>query len=211
MDVLDCIRSRRSVRRFVDIPIEMSKIGEILDAGRLAPSAGNLQSWRFILVLDPDKRMAVADACLKQDWIADAPVIIVIVAEAGETKSFYGERGEKLFIIQNCAAAAQNMLLAAHARGLASCWVSAFEEHQLSSVLDVPGDHRIQAVLPIGYPDEKPIEPAKYSLQALTFFNSFGARLEDINAVLGDYSFHVEKAIKKGSIALKRAQSVIKK
>ncbi len=211
MDALECIRTRRSVRRFSDVPVEMSKVGEILDAGRLAPSAGNLQTWRFILVVDEDKRRRIAQACLEQHWVADAPIHIVVVADSDETKLYYGERGEKVYSVQNAAAAVQNMLLAAHAVGLASCWVSAFEENQLGSLLDVPPSHRIQAVLPIGYADEKPIEPAKYKIDAVVFLESFGARLLDFPWVLEHYSFHVDKAIKKGMKLFEKAHEKLKR
>lgn len=194
----------------MDVPVEMRKIGDILDAGRMAPSAGNLQTWRFVLVVDEDKRRKIADACLQQFWIASAPVHIVVCADTDETKMYYGERGEKLYAVQNAAAAVQNMLLAAHAHGLGAAWVSAFEEGQLSNLLGVPPTYAIQTVIPIGYADEKPLEPAKYRLDVVTFLERFGARLIDFNWVLGRYSFHVERALREGKKLVEQAKAKIK-
>ena len=81
MDVLEAIRTRRSVRKYRDIPVEWEKVGLILDAGRLAPSSGNLQNWKFIVITDKNARHQISEACLEQQWMAKAPVHIVIVAE----------------------------------------------------------------------------------------------------------------------------------
>ena len=85
--------------------------------------------WKFILIRDKDTINKLAEAALQQLWIASAPFIIVVSSETEKLNQFYGVRGERLYSIQNCAAAIQNMLLAAHALGLASCWVGAFDEN----------------------------------------------------------------------------------
>ena len=72
MDIIECIHTRRSVRKFLDIPVEWDKIAQIISAGRAAPSAGNLQNYRFIVVEDEDMRKQIADACLQQQWIGKA-------------------------------------------------------------------------------------------------------------------------------------------
>ncbi|MEK6874580.1 MAG: nitroreductase family protein [Nanoarchaeota archaeon] len=210
MDVMECIQTRRSVRRFADIPIEMRKIGDILEAGRLAPSAGNLQAWRFILIVDEDKRRKIAEACLQQSWIANAPVHIIIVADTDQSKTYYGERGTNLYSIQNTAAAIQNMLLATHAHGLSTCWVSAFEEGMLANLLSIPPTYHIHAVLPIGYADEKPLEPAKYKLDIIVFLEGFGNRIKDMKWVLGHYSFHLAKAITSGKKLIEKEYTKLK-
>ena len=198
MDLMDAIKNRRSIRKFADIPIPMGMIGPLLEAGRAAPSAGNLQTSKFILVTEEGQRKEVADACLQQFWISTAPVIIVVAAEIEKNKEYYGSRGESLYAIQNAACAAQNILLSAHATGLSSCFVSAFEEEMLSRILGLPDGAKPQSVLPIGYADEKPPAPPRYNLEIQTFFGKYGRRTIDMNWVLGHYSVYVEDALKKG-------------
>lgn len=201
MDVFECIHGRRSVRKFLDIPVEWEKVGVILDAGVAAPSSGNLQNWKLIVVQDENKKKALADAALQQYWISTAPAIIVICAELRRIKQFYGVRGERLYSIQNCAAVAENMLLAAHALGLASCWVGAFDEDMVARTLSIPDDAEIrpQIMLPIGYPDETPAKPQKYPLDNITYFERWSrqniGKIKDVNSVLWNYRV-AEKGLK---------------
>ncbi len=120
MEVMDAIRTLYSCRKYLDLPVEMDKIGIVLEAGRLSQSAGNIQNWRFILVRDSGARRAIADACIHQDWMSEAPVHIVVCAELKRITDFYGVRGERLYAVQNCAVALENMMLAAHSLGLGS-------------------------------------------------------------------------------------------
>lgn len=198
MDVMEAIITRRSIRRFADIPLPMLRIGPILEAGRAAPSAGNLQTWKFIVCTDPDQRKKIADACFQQFWMAKAPVHIVVVAEIDKSVQYYGARGEKLYSIQNCAAAVQNMLLATHAQGLASCWVSAFDDDMISRICGLPDSVKPQAVLPIGFADEKVPVPPRYNLEIVTFFGQYNTRTIDSEWTLGHYSAIVEGLLKKG-------------
>ena len=134
METFKAIEKRRSNNKFNDLPVEWEKIGNILRAAQLAPSSGNVQDFRFVVVTDKIKRAAIANAALKQHWIATAPVIIVVYSDPSATKRFYGLRGEKLYAIQNSAAAIENILLAATSQELASCWVGAFDETMLNDV-----------------------------------------------------------------------------
>ena len=125
MDVFEAMRNRRSIRKYLDLPVEWDKVGTILEAGRLAPSAGNLQAWKFIVVRDDNKRKALADATQQQYWMEQAPVHIVVVGVHAKHERFFGERGKNFYSIQECAMAAMQMMLAAHSLGLGSCFVSA--------------------------------------------------------------------------------------
>ncbi|MBD3203031.1 nitroreductase family protein [Candidatus Woesearchaeota archaeon] len=183
MDVFECIATRRSIRKFMDVDVPMELIGTVLDAARYAPSSGNVQNWRFILVKDKAKIGKIADAAMQQLWIANAPMVIVVCGETEKLKQFYGIRGERLYSIQNCAACIQNMLLAAHAVGLASCWVGAFEEDHLRRILGIPEDIRPQALLPIGYPDEVVPAPMHFTLENLCYFDTYGNRIINISRI----------------------------
>jgi len=121
MDVTSCIRKRRSVRKFLGKPVEWHKIVEILTSGALAPSSGNLQNWRFIIVRDDSKKEEIASASYDQLWMTDAPIFIVVASITEKINDFYGERGRDIYDLQNCAAAIQNMLLEIHNQGLSTC------------------------------------------------------------------------------------------
>ncbi len=188
MDVFDAIRSRRSIRHFSELPVEWEKVVKIIEAGSLAPSSGNIQNWRFVIVTDESVRARVAEACLEQFWMEEAPVFIVVVSEQSSIKRIYGERGEQLYAIQNCAASIENMLLITHTLGLGTCWVGAFEEEAIKRILSIPKHVNVEAVLPIGYPAEKPAEPMHHSLETLTFFEKYGNKIKDIDAVLWNFN-----------------------
>ena len=128
MDVKEAIETRRSIRKFSPKELHPEEIIDIVDAGRYAPSAGNQQNWKFILIKDQSKKNDLADACFQQNWMASAPLIICVVGMTDDVKRMYGTRGEMLYSIQNCAMAAQNIMLRAHEMGFGSCMVSAFEE-----------------------------------------------------------------------------------
>ncbi len=202
MDTLNCIHGRRSVRRFLDVPVEFEKIGKIIDAGRMAPSAGNLQDWKFILITEKEQRDEVAKACLEQYWISQAPIIIVVCTDPERTKRFYDEQGVK-FSTQNGAAAVMNMLLAIHDQELASCWVGAFEEESLKRALSIPDNVIVHAVLPIGYPDERMPTPVRMTMESVVFVGSWGNKIKDLAAYMEWYGEHVQKVIKKSKEFLK--------
>mgnify|MGYP000114828919 CR=1 FL=1 len=203
MDALECLKTRRSIRKFLDILVEQEKLSNILEAAQNAPCAGNLQEWKFILITDESARQKVAEACLGQYWIATAPLVIIVCADPSKPKKFYDEAGER-FTIMDGSAAVENILIAAHAQELASCWVGAFEEEMLRREFNIPDDIFIIAVIPVGYPDEKVPVPPKLTLENITFIGVFGNRVKDIAAYMSWYGEHVQKAIKKGKKLVKK-------
>lgn len=215
MDLMDAIAKRRSVRKYLEKPVSWDDVGTILDAGRLAPSAGNLQNWKFIVITDEAKRKAVSEACLQQHWMATAPVHIVICAEPRKAIQFYGIRGDRLYSVQNCAAATQNMLLAATSCGLGSCWVGAFDEGMLKSAASMIEEARPQAVITVGYPAETPKEPMHYTIENVTFLQRWGSRVGDVDAVMGHYGKkmhrHIEEAGKSAAKVTDKMTDKIKK
>jgi len=204
MDTLECIESRRSIRKYQDKPIEFEKIGLILNAGRLAPSAGNVQDTKFILVTEADLRKQLTDACLQQDWMIDAPIFIVVCSQKLRTESMYGERGENLYSLQNAAAATENMLLAAHDQELGACWVGAFVEDKVKSILGMDPTSRPLAIITVGYADEVPPAPSKSSVENLTYIERWGNRIKDFASFIGYYSQNVTKAAVASKEAVKR-------
>ncbi len=230
MDVLDAIANRRTVRKFLDIPVEEDKIGTILEAGTLAPSAGNLQNWKFIVVRDAGKRAIIAEAAADQSWVGDAPVLVVICAEMRKIRQFYGKRGTEIYAVQNCSAAAQNMLLAAEALELGSFWVGAFDSGRVKRILSIPEgvDVEPMIILGFGYPDEKPLKPLRYRLDTITFFDRWSAqsigKIRDLNTVLWNYRLlergmrasreglqTLEKAVKHGAMQETKGKKLLEK
>ena len=211
MDVLWAIKNRRSCRAYLQKPVEFDKVTAICEAGHYAPSAGNLQDWKFIIVTDTGLRSSIAEHCMEQYWMAQAPVHIVICSDEERTEMRYGLRGKRLYSIQSCAAAGENMMLAAEALGLGSCWIGAFDEEFLSRSLGVPDTARPQAIITLGYPAEKPEKKDLTSLQSIVYFNGFGARLEKPHLVLRDYSVEWEQQAQKATPLLKEGISRIRK
>ncbi len=156
MDVFEAIKSRRSVRAFKKQTISSDEITKLIDAARWAPSAGNIQPWKFVIVEDPKIKHELSAAASDQTFIEEAPVVIVVCADQAQSAKGYGSRGANLYCLQDTAAATQNVLLAAHAMGLATCWVGAFQEEEARKVLNTPSGLRPVAIIPVGHPAEKP-------------------------------------------------------
>ncbi len=154
METYEAILTRRSVRRFEDRPLSREQLEKLLEAARWAPSAGNLQPWIFVVATSEDARAALAAAAFGQRFVAEAPAVIGVAASPPE-RSPYGRRGRELYCLQDTAAAVQNVLLAAHDMGLGACWVGAFDDAAVSRALELRGDERPVALVPVGYPAEQ--------------------------------------------------------
>lgn len=183
MNVFDCIFNRRSVRRFKKESIDDELIGVMLYSATHAPSAGNVQEWRFVVVKDEKKKKKLAAAALQQDFLIEAPVIIVVCVDLEKISLRYGVRGETLYSKQDTASATMLLMLAAHALGLATCWVGAFDEDEVSHVIELPEKFRPVAIVPVGYAAEVPEKPSRTPIEELTSFNAFGKKYKISYAV----------------------------
>jgi len=200
MDVYECIKTRRTVRKFKDIEVPWDNVVKLLEAGKSAPSSGNIQNWKFIVIKDKAARVQVAEYCGNQMWIAKAPVLIAVVADVDKAKRFYGIRGERLYSCQNCAAAIQNMLLMAHSLGLGGAWIGYIEEDKIIPMLTLPPGIRPQGIIAVGFPAEEPPAPPKYTLENVMYFRQFGGqgnRIQDIPQYKGEFSYKIKGAIDK--------------
>jgi nitroreductase len=152
MDVFEAILGRRSIRRFRDEPLEEGQLETLLEAARWAPSAGNVQPWRFVVVTSDDVKEQLAVDSYGQMFMAEAPVIVGVLSIPEESARRYGDRGRGLYSIQDTAAAVQNILLAAFGMGLGTCWVGAFDGNAVAKTLQCrPGEIPV-ALVPIGWP-----------------------------------------------------------
>jgi len=147
MNVFEAIRTRRSIRKYRPEPIPDGKLNMILEAARLAPSAGNRQPWRFIVVQDADRKKEVAQAADDQTFLSDAAVIVVAVGDPDVSIRWH----EKDAMI-----ALEHIVLASTALGYGTCWIGAFDEEALKRLLKIPTKMKVVALLPIGTPAPRP-------------------------------------------------------
>lgn len=163
MECMKAIKERRSVRKFKDRAVGKEIIEELLKAAQMAPSAGNLQARDFVVVYDKAKKQKLTNAALGQSFIEQAPVVIIAVANIERSSRVYKSRGE-LYALQDATAGIENLLLAAHSHGLATCWVGAFDENAVGEILGLPKKTRPIAIIPVGYSDEAPAAPPRIGL-----------------------------------------------
>ncbi len=177
MDMLEIIKKRRSIRAFLRKRVEEEKIFKIIEAARFAPSSGNIQNWKFVIVKDDKKRLLLCEAALNQFWMFDAPVIIVVVSDDKVVTDKYPIRG-KMYALANCSMAALNMCLEATSLGLGSCIVAAFDEEKIKSILKIPRNLRVYYLIPIGYPKEIPPSPIRKPIKSLIYIDEYGKNYE---------------------------------
>ena len=149
MKVLEAIAERRSIRSFSSQPVEEEKLLRVLEAGRLAPSARNMQDWKFVVVKDPSIRRRLAEAARNQEFVGQAPIVIA----ACGTSDYVMTCGQHTYPI-DVAIAVDHMTLAAVEEDLGTCWIGAFYEDKVKEILGVPQTVRVVALLPLGYPAE---------------------------------------------------------
>ena len=168
MELNDVLAKRRSVRHFnVKLAVSDEDVRALLLAAVSAPSAGNIQPWRFTVVRSAAARERLASA-LHQRWATAAPVVIIVSVDPRPCAARYGDRGEMLYAIQDTAAATENILLAAVDRGLATCWIGAFDDRAVREALGLSEPVTPVAIIPVGYSAEAAAKPARRPVDELT-------------------------------------------
>ena len=147
MDVLEAIKTRRSIRSYLPQEVPQEHMNTVLEAARLAPSGANRQTWKFVVVRDAATRRRLADITRGQDFIADAPVVIAAVATDPSVTTGSGEPAHRI----DTAIAVDHITLAAHSLGLGTCWIGAFDQRGAEEVLGVPGNAEVVVLLSLGY------------------------------------------------------------
>lgn len=159
MDALEAIHTRRSVRQFAEAPVTDEQLEALLRAAMAAPSAGNQQPWRFVAVRDPGKRAELAEATPYSSPIGRAPLGIVVLADTRENK-------HPGFWVQDCSAAIENLLLAAHAIGLGGVWIGvhphADRSAAVAKVVNPPQGFEVLSMVAIGHPANPGPEVDRY-------------------------------------------------
>ncbi len=169
MDVMEAIRTRRSIRAYQDRPVEEEKLVQVIEAGRLAPSARNLQDWKFIIIKDKQKRTRLSEATRGQSFVAAAPVVI---AACGTEIEYIMTCGQYCYPI-DVAIAVNHMTLEAIALGLVNCWIGAFYEGQVKEILEIPDNVRVVVMLTLGYPAESPFARPRKNLEEIMAYEKW--------------------------------------
>ena len=160
MNVFQAIKTRRSVRSYLDKPVEEDKLLRVLEAARLAPSANNYQEWRFVVVRDDVTRQKLMAAARGQGFVGQAPVVIACCAQ---TDGHVMTCGQKCYPI-DVAIAIDHMTLVAAEEGLGTCWVGSFYADQVKQILGIPESVPIVELLTLGYPAKTPQPTERLSL-----------------------------------------------
>ncbi len=156
MDLFKVLEQRHSVRAYTDQPVPKELLQQILEATNRAPSAGNRQAFEVYLIRGRENREALVQAGNEQDFLGQAPLVLVFCTHAALDYDRYAERGAGLYCIQDATIACTFAMLAATALGLSSVWVGAFDEEAVRRFICAPEDQRPVAMLPIGYAAETP-------------------------------------------------------
>ncbi len=152
MQTLEAINSRKSIRRFLDTPVEKEKIQTLLEAAIRAPSAMNKQCWRFITVTNKETIAQLAKCNMVfNGWLKDAPAIIVVCADPKES----ADMNDLPYYMWDSALAMHTLVLAATDMGLGTCYLAAYNEDKVKELLGIPEDLRVVCMTPLGYPTEK--------------------------------------------------------
>ncbi len=193
MELFEAIKNRRSIRRYKTDPVDDKKIEAILEAGRWAPSWANMQCWRFIVVRDAKVKAQLADTMMKVklpdreipnpalNAMGIAPVVIVVCAEMGKSGAKHGTGGDSIeyatdkgdWFMFDAALAVQNMLLAAHALGLGTVIIGAFDAAQAEKILNMPKGYRIVTFFPVGVPEQPGKAPPRKELSEIVIKDKF--------------------------------------
>ncbi len=166
MDISELERffsSRSSVRLYDDRIVRDIDVQRVINTAIHAPSAGNRESWDVVLVTDEGLREMLSDAAFSQEHVAKAPVLLVVVANYVRSMSRYGERGI-LYALEDATIAATYMMLAAHVLHLGTCWVGAFEEETVRTILNLPMHIRPVTILTLGYSTELEVSPPRMDI-----------------------------------------------
>lgn len=184
MEVLEAIKTRRSIRRYKSTPVDDKTLEQVLEAARWAPSWFNTQCWRFIVVRDVDTKSALVGALNStradgsnhaSEATRNAPVVIVACAQLGASGYYRGEvntdKGD--WFMFDVALAMQNLALAAHSFGLGTVHVGAIDAGKIAKILNVPEGLAVVEVMPLGYPDQEAKAPPRKELSEIVFYEKF--------------------------------------
>jgi nitroreductase len=169
MELKEAITKRQSIRDYQDKPVPEEKLARVLEAARLAPSASNMQPWKFVVVTDSKQRQELARAANRQTFVGQAPVVIAAVATNPESVM---SSGIPRYAV-DLAIAVDHITLAAVDEGLGTCWIGAFSQQKVKEILNIPDRYRVVALLPLGFPAEETAAKLRKSLSEIVCYETF--------------------------------------
>lgn len=170
MEFSEVIKKRRSVTSFKLEPVPDEVLFKILESARLAPSSDNFQPWKFIIVKDEKRRKKIAEFCMGQKFVGDAP--IVIVACGLPTPSKIGKYMPSTIV--DVSIASEHLVLSAVNEGLGTCWIGEFDNKKIKRLLNIPEQVQIVGIFPIGYPLKKKIwETPRKKIEEIISFEKY--------------------------------------
>ena len=187
MEFFETLSTRRSIRKYLETPVEQEKLLAVLEALRRSPTWANMQCPRVIVVRDADAKRAISELSYLESFfapkgyksnpaqaaLANAPVVLVLCADPAQSG---GLRGQEYYLADT-GIAAQSLMLSARALGLGTVFVGVFQEEPLRDLLGIPEGVRVVGLFPLGYPaEEKKDGPKRKPLEELCFFGSWGGR-----------------------------------
>ena len=173
MEVLEAIKTRRSVRRYKPEPIPEDDLKKIVEAARQAPSAGNRQPWRFVVVRDPETKEKLGEIARGQTWISDAGAIVAALAMDKKSPEVYERWAER-----DVMTAVEHIVLASWSLGYGTCWIGAFYEDQVKELLGIPEEMTVIVLLPIGVPAHSPDPRSRKPLDEIFHEEKYGTPLK---------------------------------
>ncbi len=173
MDFAELVRKRRSTRAFQQKKVTDELLQKILLEMQEAPSAGNMQAYKVVVVSDEKTKTALAEASLEQMFVAEAPVILAFFADPQRSSRKYGRRGAELYSVQDATVAAAYFQLAATNAGLATAWIGAFDSKKVGSLLGAPAHLLPVALIPLGYAAESPSRKPRRPLSEIVVREKF--------------------------------------
>ena len=167
MDLYEAIKSRYSVRSYLNKPVEQEKLDRVLEAARMAPSGSNRQSWRFVVVREAETRRKLVRACSDQTFVGQAPVVIAAVGLTPDRVMSCDVPGDPVDV----AIALEHVALASTAEGLGTCWIGAFNQDQVRALLGIPADAKVIGVMTLGYPADHPRPKTRKPVKELVSYD----------------------------------------
>jgi len=170
MNVSEAVKKRRSIRSYQDHGVEEDKLTRVLGAGRLAPSARNMQEWKFIVVREKETRAKLAEAAKGQAFVGEAPVVIVA---CGTVTDCVMPCGQLTYPI-DVSIAVDHMTLQAVEEGLGTCWIGAFYEEEVKKILAIPPEVRVVVMMTLGYPADLPGHRPRKDMEDIVVHERWG-------------------------------------
>ncbi|MHC4396540.1 MAG: nitroreductase family protein [Planctomycetota bacterium] len=168
MAILEPIHRRYSCRAYQDRPVEQEKLDEIFEAARLAPSAKNLQDWRFVAVTDAKTKVKLAEAANNQKFLEKASVIII----ACSNNDYVMACGQAIGPI-DVSIALDHISLQATELGLATCWIGSFKQEKVREITGIPDDVEIIELMGLGYPADERREPKRQPIESILCYEKW--------------------------------------